>query len=759
MPAEDHPAFREERDRLDYTLGLVERALEGTASRKAVVDKDVQRAKRTYKNESSQEYIDMLVNAAIQPGLELKLRNLEAARSKPYFARMDFQERGKERPEQLYLGKMCLSRDEDQQLVIVDWRAPVSNLYYEGRLGEAAYQCPAGEISGDLLLKRQFTIDGGRLKEIFDIDITTNDAILQASLGANAEDRLKEIVATIQAEQNRIIRAEMKTPLIVQGVAGSGKTTIALHRIAFLVYNFETAFTPENFMIVAPSRLFLNYISEVLPELGVERVKQTTYEEFAMLLIGERFKITDPYAKLVAFAAARPEEEERNRTLRRAAELKSSLAFKAILDRYIAAVEAALLPEEGLKVGNWEIYSRDEIREMFYRDYGDWPILRRLKELEKHFRKRVKDRKDAVIEKLQQRCNAAVWNYKMTLPEGDARQQAIIKTIDAKNDRVAEIERFAKEGVADYLKRIPRWKPSEYYRNLIEDRERFSEYAASLPEPEMWEVIRAETLSLLQSGRVEIEDLAPLIYLKHCFYGLDEKIPVKHIVIDEAQDFSVFQIYTLKRIIRDSSFTILGDLSQGIHSHRGMRDWEELRREVFAGNCDYQTLEQSYRTTVEIMEAANRVIARINDGRLITARPVIRHGPPVELKEYASFQELVWELAERIAAAPAKGYKSVAVIAKTLEECRELKDRLKGKAFEAALITGKENEYKSGVVIVPSYLAKGLEFDMVLIADADAAHYRANELDAKLLYVAMTRPLHELCIFYLGGRSPLLAEL
>jgi DNA helicase-2/ATP-dependent DNA helicase PcrA len=188
---------------------------------------------------------------------------------------------------------MCLTRDEDQKLIIVDWRAPIANMYYESRLGDASYQCPDGKISGTLSLKRQFSIEKGRLEEIFDIDITTNDQFLQSYLGASADNRLKDIVSTIQAEQNRVIRANMERPLIVQGVAGSGKTTIALHRIAYLIYNYGKSFVPENFMIIAPNRLFLNYISEVLPELGVERVKQTTFEDFAREVIHEKYQIKD----------------------------------------------------------------------------------------------------------------------------------------------------------------------------------------------------------------------------------------------------------------------------------------------------------------------------------------------------------------------------------------------------------------------------------------------------------------------------------
>ncbi|HEX7714012.1 MAG TPA: UvrD-helicase domain-containing protein, partial [Bacillota bacterium] len=274
---ENHPAFPEESARLRETLKQVNQSLEDATQRKQYTDKELQRLERVGNADNSQGYIDLMVGQALKEGLVLKLRNLEGAQKKPYFARIDFTEAGKKKPEKLYIGKLSLTREEDQQPIIIDWRAPISNLYYESRLGPASYHCPEGEIGGDLQLKRQFSIEEGILERIFDIDITTNDQFLQSSLGANAADRLKDIVATIQAEQNRIIRADLEQPLIVQGAAGSGKTTIALHRIAYLIYTYNRSFRPEQFMIIAPNRLFLNYISEVLPELGVERVKQSTF--------------------------------------------------------------------------------------------------------------------------------------------------------------------------------------------------------------------------------------------------------------------------------------------------------------------------------------------------------------------------------------------------------------------------------------------------------------------------------------------------
>lgn len=760
MSAKNHPAYPEELARLDYTLGFVAQNLEAASEKKQIVDKAANRAKKGYQQpDSSQEYMDLLLNAALQSSLNLRLRNLESARSKPYFARVDFKESEKTETELLYIGKMCLAREEDQKLVIVDWRAPVSNLYYESRLGPAVYECPAGEISGELRLKRQFSIDDGVLDAIFDIDITTNDQFLQNYLGANADNRLKEIVATIQAEQNRVIRAPMEKPLIIQGVAGSGKTTIALHRIAYLIYNHSQSFQPENFMIVAPNRLFLDYISDVLPELGVERVKQTTFEDFAVEAIGEPVKIRDGNEKLLRFLEHNDTaSDEKNKCLmKQTAEFKASLAIKDMMAAYVTSVENSLLPEGDLNLDKLTIYTTREIQELYYRDYRDWPIYRRLEQLKKHFKKRMKERRQASIDKLQNNCNLNIERIKLLMADSEERQQLIIKAIDTKNESVQKIDRLAAEGIKVYFQRINRLSCMQYYQQF------FTEYFAGIAGPtlpaELITFIRESTLKNLKSGYVEIEDVAPVLYLKYRLYGLDEKIRVKHIVIDEAQDFSLFQFYALKKLIKDSSFTVLGDLAQGIHSYRGMKDWESLLEQVFDGQADLLNLEQSYRTSVEIMEAANQVIEQLPGYNLIKAKPVIRHGEPVKIIAMDDEKQMMADIMARINQLRHRDFKSMAMICKTEAECLEVHRYLKEQGMSVPIITGKENEYHSGVVIVPVYLAKGLEFDVVMLVNVDNERYKVNELDIKLLYVAMTRPLHLLYVYYCGEVSILLKDL
>jgi len=759
MSAANHPAYKEELERCRYTLDYVEKSLERALEKRKKVSNELENVQRHMSGDSSADYTSIMVNTLLQDTLALKVKNLYTARSKPYFARIDFKENGASKTEQLYIGKMSLAKDEDQEIIIVDWRAPIANLYYEGRLGLSSYICPDGNIEGELLLKRQFAINNGKLEEIFDIDITTNDEFLQTYLGANAENRLKEIVSTIQEEQNRIVRAPMWKPLIVQGVAGSGKTTIALHRIAYLIYTFEKSFEPENFMIIAPNRLFLNYISEVLPELGVERVKQTTFEDFAMELIGKKFKLTDANDKLNMFVNHNATEEQimNNNLVKQASVLKTSMYFKDIIDEYIKEIELSFIPKQDIMLGTKIIFPYEEINELFLTQYGMWPIAQRMNEIKKSISTRLKTSKQQFISQIESECDRKVAIARATVSNEKDRQKLILSAFEKRDSVLEKIEKASKTLVKDYVDSLPKLSPYQYYRDLMENADTFERMVGKYSNQEVREFTRQYTLKILDSKMLELEDLAPIIYLKYKIYGMDEKIPVRHIVIDEAQDFSAFQFYVLKKIVKDSSFTVLGDLCQGIHSYRGVRQWEEIVNEVFEGKkCEFLTLEQSYRTTVEIMEAANNVIGKLQNNEFLRAKPVIRHGGPVEVIPRNNITDISEDIVQRIKQYKKDGHRTIAVICKTMDECEKILPLLKKADKNISIITGNEKEYKSGVVIVPSYLSKGLEFDVVIVSNANNQNYTENELDIKLLYVAMTRPLHKLCIYYIGEKSLLL---
>ncbi len=564
MSAANHPAYKEELERCRYTLDYVEKSLKKALEKREKIGNELESVQKHMSGDSSADYTSIMVNTMLHDTLALKVKNLYTARGKPYFARVDYKENDSDGTEKLYIGKMSLSRDEDQEIVIVDWRAPIANLYYEGRLGPSSYECPDGIINGELLLKRQFSINNGSLDEIFDIDITTNDEFLQTYLGANAENRLKEIVSTIQEEQNKIVRAPMWKPLIVQGVAGSGKTTIALHRIAYLIYTFEKSFDPENFMIIAPNRLFLNYISEVLPELGVDRVKQTTFEEFSMELIGKKFKLRDANEKLNMFVNHNVTEEQimHNNLVRGSSILKTSMDFKDIIDEYLKEIELSFIPKKDITLGTKVIFSYEELNNLFLTQYGMWPIAQRMNEIKKSIKTRLKTSKDQFIQQIHAECDKKVARARAGIADTSERQRCILEAFE-KRDRVLEkIEKAAKSLIKDYVASLPKLSPYQYYVDLMKNTEVFNRIVAKYTDEETCKFIREYTLDILNSGGIEQEDLAPIIYLKYKVYGMDEKIPVRHIVIDEAQDFSAFQFYVMKKIVKDFFYYSRGFMSR-----------------------------------------------------------------------------------------------------------------------------------------------------------------------------------------------------
>lgn len=758
MADEAHPAYREENEHLDDTLQLLRTTIELLADRKETLDREVDWGRKHFASNDSESYTSLMVNTRRQGWLALRLRNLVAARQNPYFVRVDFHEDGRPAPERLYIGKIALTREPEQEIVIVDWRAPVAALYYEGRLGRADYRGPEGEISGEIRLKRQLTVENGELRSILDIDITTNDEFLQPYLNASADNRLKDIVATIQAEQNRVIRAELWRNLIVQGAAGSGKTTIALHRIAYLLYNHVDFLKPENCLVIAPSRLFLNYIADVLPDLGVENVRQTTFTDLALSWCGLPHTLTDPDAKLAASIGGSTAEEENSAAVLAAAAFKSSLAFKTALDRFLAEVERDLPPPEDFRLCDHTVVPAAEIRHLFFSEYGTLPYRKRLNRLAALLANRLERVRSEIVRRRQEHSDRQIAAIKAAMPDIPDRQALFRDIIDHKNAAVERLTARAGTAVADYIAAFGLKDPLAYYIDFFADRDDYERHLGPGLAAELRSFLRQDTLDRLRRQMLEMEDLAPLLYLRHRVEGI-ETAAVCHTVVDEAQDLSPFQFYILKAILKESSFTILGDLCQGLHSYRGVKQWEELRPGGFEAWTDYLHLERSYRATVEIMTAAKHVIRRLPAVLTHPIRPVVRHGEPVCFRLCPNAAALPAALAKGIAELRAAGCVSLAVIGKTAGEWQDLHGRLAATGETAQLLTGKEEEHRGGTVVAPAYLVKGLEFDAVLIADAGRRRYSATETDSKLLYVAMTRALHRLDIYYCGEITPLLADL
>ena len=714
-----------------------------------------------------------------------KLENIKSIKDKPYFARMDFKEDGKS-VEKLYIGKISLLDNKTAYPIIVDWRAPISNLYYEGRVGKAEYECLGEKIKGEIFLKRQYIIENQELKKYVNINVTGNDELLQNALEEKADDRLKNIVATIQDEQNKIIRADINQPLIVQGVAGSGKTTIALHRIAYLIYNYEKEFKPEEFMIIAPTKFFLNYISNILPDLGVNDVKQTTFEDFAYDVIGKKLKISDNNEKLVIIVNKDFNEINNVETdiMIQEAKLKSSIEFKKMVDDYLKIVEDSYIPKQDLEINiiydnneinlynnlhkteskndkvnysdskhdntNYDdissnnvkttIMKYEEISNLFKNTYKMYNFTTRIKEIEKNLAAELKKKTPEIIENLKKERTQKIANL-----TGKNR----IELYDKYDKIIKILEKEHKKIIKNYISKIPKKDCIQYYKEFIQN------YLKN--ENEVLKYLKANTLNNLNKNEVSFEDLAPIMYIQIQLFGVKEKCKIKHVVIDEAQDYGEFQFDVLKTLINSNSMTILGDIAQGVHYYRGIENWKKFIDTEFKDvKTVYTTLKKTYRTTKEIMDVANNVISKLPEYEkeyIVLGEPVIDRENSINTKKVENQDELIQNINDRINTYIKQGYKSIAIIGKDMAECENLEKKLRAIRKDIKLIRGKDSEYNSGISIVPSYLAKGLEFDCVLLSNVSKEKYGNSSLDIKLLYVSITRAMSKLDVFYEGECS------
>ena len=708
-------------------------------------------------NTSSNHEKDSYVRAQLVYVGNKKLKDLKKIKDKPYFARIDFTAK-EENLEKLYIGKLSILDSNTQQPIIIDWRAPISNLYYDGRIGKSSYDSPGGKVEGEISLKRQYFIEKNELLKYSDIDLKASDELLQVALEEKADDRLKNIVATIQGEQNNIIRADMNKALIVQGVAGSGKTTIALHRIAYLIYNCDKEFDPEDFMIIAPNKFFLNYISNVLPDLGVENVKQYTFEDLAYEIIGKKLKISDSNEKLVTIV--NKEFDEINNgdvdTIIQESKLKSSIEFKKVVDGFLKELEENYLPKKDFLLENVRIMRYENIQKLFTETYKDLDFEKRINEVKKHIFSKIKNNKQIIEETITAKRSAKIKNMLKdeTLTEEEQREKRI-EIFEETEKVLKQLDKNDIKIVDSYFNEITRKDAIEHYKNFIEN------YIFDRIDNEiLGSYLVRNTMKNLNKGEVTFEDLAPIIYIHYKIYGSKVKSKLRHVIVDEAQDYGEFQFSTLKTILKSNSMTILGDIAQGVHSYRGIENWKKFIDIQFPeGDAIYTTLEKTYRTTKEIMYKANEVIEKLPDFEkqfIVKGEPVIDRKDSIHIKQMQNEDETIKICLEKIDEYISEGFKSIAIIGKDIDECKTIKKKIEKYNKDIKLIQSKDSEYHAGISIVPSYLAKGLEFDSVMLFNVNDEKYKNTILDIKLLYVAITRAMSKLDVFYIGKISEIM---
>jgi DNA helicase II / ATP-dependent DNA helicase PcrA len=631
-----------------------------------------------------------------------KITNLEKGLLKPYFARIDFTEKLGSK-EKIYIGKTG-SLDSNDKIMITDWRAPISTIYYDCNLGNISYIAPQGKIEGELSLKRQIVIENRELLEVYDVDSVSDDELLKPFLGASADNRLKNIVASIQSEQNDIIRQDINKNLIIEGVAGSGKTTVALHKIAYLVYNYNDTIKPDQFMVIGPNKFFINYISTVLPDLDVSNVVQLTYEELCKEYINEKINILDPTEKLIMYI----NKEDIPYNLK----IKNSFMYKEAIDKFILDFEKVIIPNNDFIINDIVIISRKEILDIYNSYLGI---------------DNIKDRIDMVI-------NVLIKRFK-----SDEILSKKIKEKNIDNDIKWGIIKLQKNGFSKELKqyfKLVNIKILELYKMFVNNVESYIKVEDNL---------KFETIKNINNRNLDFEDIPALMYLKILLNGIGDYKNYRHVVIDESQDFGSFNFFVLKTLMKKSTFSIFGDITQGIYEYRSIDNFEEVKTNVFENNVEIKKLKKSYRTSIEIMIEANKISKHLN---LNIANPVIRHSEDVKYSKVEKNNEIDY-IFNQINESMNKGYKSIAVICKTVKETKEIYNKLKEKINNIEIVLEDNEKYNGGICIITSYLAKGLEFDSVIIHNADEFNYNSdNKLDMKLLYVAMTRALHNLEILY-----------
>lgn len=663
----------------------------------------------------------------------IHITNLETSLDKPYFARIDFTSDDDNKVSTIYIGKNGVMKDND--IVVTDWRAPISSLYYDSELGSCSYEAPEGTINGVMNLKRQYEIEEGTLKQYFDVDLVSNDSLLQKYLNSNNDARLKSIVSTIQKEQNEVIRKKLNNNLIVQGVAGSGKTTVALHRIAYLVYNYINTIKQNQYLVIGPNPVFIKYIKSVLPELDVSGVEQCTFEQFAQDYLGEKIAINSSEKKVNASIAGKINTD--------IDKFKCSKKYKDMIDKFLELYLYSITSND-LTIGEFTIFTKDDINKFFALTNSNYSFSNRVDQTIELLCRDVEENNNVLLEAF-----ASYAYSKFKSVSNDKEREELKKTFAKQRE---EIKKNCRNIIRKYFSKA-KLDATKLYKLFINSLNDFDIYNYK-----HLNVLKKDTLSNIKNNMYDFEDLAALIYIKQSTNPEFEYQRIKHVVIDEAQDLGEFNFYVLKKILRNATFSIFGDLAQSIYDYRGISNWDQVNRVVFDNKGEIINFNKSYRTTSEIMSVADDVASSIGLNR---SDLVVRHGNAVDFTQIDEPDQIPDYIVKKIEEYIKKGYKTIAIISKTNLMSCYINDDLAERGLILPNISINDDllDDKFKICTISNQLAKGLEFDAVIINNANEQIYSsASSLDMKLLYVAITRALHELDIVYSGELTKPLQE-
>ena len=648
----------------------------------------------------------------------------------PYFARMDFIEKGEEMAEKCYIGISNLIND-NFDFLIYDWRAPISSMFYDYEIGQAEFKCPEGIVEGELTLKRQYKINNGEIEYMFDSNLKIDDELLQDILSKSTDTKMKGIVTSIQREQNKVIRNEEYKNLIVQGPAGSGKTSVALHRIAYLLYKHRDKITPKNIVIFSPNDIFNEYISDVLPELGEDNMCQTTFKEYMHKALGGGLS-KENYSEMMEYILASKKESDYQIRINNI-KFKSSKEFIDILKRYVTFMEKEDTNFKNIKFRGDLIISSQDLEELFFKDYANLPRKRRLQKIRERILFLLKPYEE-------QRIKEAADELKSSGSYLDKAEIIEHSTAMVKN----ELKEIYHE-----INRMTKFDLMGIYKKLFENLEFFLKDSNIEFNEKKISEIRRYTLEKIKVHRLNYEDQIALLYLKGAMGDLPKTSEIKYVIIDEAQDYSPLQYEIFYQLFNHANMTILGDLNQSINPFMNVGDYKNISHIFAEDNTCIINLTKSYRSTMEITKFSRRLL-----DKGLEAQCVERSGDEPLLLGFSNEKAIKERLLEDIKIYNEKNYKSIGIITKTAKEANEVYNFLKDKT-NVRVIMKDDDEYVSGILVIPAYLAKGLEFDVVIIYNAGDENYSCEE-ERLLLYTACTRALHVLLVYYSGNITPLL---
>ena len=674
---------REEREYLEeikekLTLGI--RRVDGSV--KQFSDELREKKQYIHEHQSSMDDADMVAAgqsidrmAFTGDAAVARKRKLLKLGQSPYFGRIDFVPQGKSTLP-VYIGIYSFIDEQPRQSLIYDWRAPVSSMFYDFELGEASFATPGGVVQGTIDLKRQYKIRDGRLEFMIENDVNIHDDVLQRELAKSSDDKLKNIVATIQRDQNAVIRNETAPVMVIQGVAGSGKTSIALHRIAFLLYRYRETIGAKDVLIISPNKVFADYISNVLPELGEEHIPELGMEELAADLLDHQYSFLTFFDQVAALL------DTHDSAFIERIRFKSSFEFLSQLNQYLIYVENNYFTVKELRVGQTTVPLPFLLAK--FKTFHRVPLLKRFALVAEEVRAYVRD---ATRRKLTN-------HEKSTIGEAIPRMFRFHQVLDLYRD---------------------------FYRWLG----------------------KSELLKLDYGRPLEYADVFPLIYLRLRLEGISTYDHVKHLLVDEMQDYTPVQYAVLSRLFLCRK-TILGDVSQTVNPYSASS--AETIERVFP-QAEVVKLYRSYRSTVEITAFAQRITPNPN------IIPLERHGPAPVVARFGSPNEELQAIQQLITNFQSSGNHSLGIICKTLRQATDAYQALEGPGIY--LLTDESTTFKEGIIITTAHLAKGLEFDEV-IAPFASAHTYKTEVDKSMLYVACTRAMHQLTLTYSGEVTPFL---